>query len=325
MARYKAIVSYVGKNYVGWQTQANGVSIQQVIENCLSEICNENIKITASGRTDAGVNAEGQTFHFDCSRVMDGYRFRWAINGHLPNDIHVLKIEMVSSLFHARYSVLSKTYVYKINLGEYNVFSRDYVYNCDSKLDVNRMIDATKIFVGYHDFTSFCSNNTDKFPNQKREIFSIDFAVENDILSISFKGRGFLRYMVRMLAAALMEVGKGKLTKSDLQRILQAKTKDALNKNAHPCGLTLKKVDYFRIVYLDDEIMIRSIHKEDKRILGEKDFSFEQLYGVFKRNEETLLGLFRYCDDILVKIEGEFNLNNTMENKTVNQIKSNLF
>ncbi|MEG0735082.1 tRNA pseudouridine(38-40) synthase TruA [Anaerorhabdus sp.] len=244
MRRFKCIVSYDGSNYIGWQSQCRNNSIQEKIEAVLKRISKQDIKAVAAGRTDAKVHAYGQVFHFDTDFYLDAARWHWAINGYLPDDIRVKSIEEVKDGFHARFSVKSKQYDYVINLGEYDVCKVNYAYQCRHHLDVDQMEEASRIFVGKHDFSSFCANSLEQWPNQIREISSITFYRDGDILTISYKGKGFLRYMVRMLTATLIEVGRGRLTPADVVEMLEVKDKDVCKHNAEPQGLYLIKIEY---------------------------------------------------------------------------------
>lgn len=319
MHRYKVIVSYIGKAYSGWQRQKNKLSVQEVIEEVINRITNESNIIVASGRTDSKVNARGQVFHFDSDVDMDNEKWKYGLNTYLPDDIYINSVTKVNKLFHARYCVLFKEYEYVINIGEYNVFNKDYVYHCFYKLDIDKMKEASKYFIGLHDFTSFCANPVDKFPNQVREIYSIDFSLEYNLLKLKFKGSGFLRYMVRMLVACLIEVGRNKLSVEDVKDILYRKDKDIFNKNAIASGLTLNKVEYFDLIYLDENYLIRTLHKEDERVL--KDFynkinekiTDENLLILSYRNKEEVLGLIKVKDDIeLITYLNDLSLNKDM-------------
>ena len=162
MIRYKCIVSYCGANYAGWQRQ-NGVnSIQATIEDAIKIITVKDTTIVGSGRTDAKVNARGQVFHFDSDIDMSPYKWKGAINGFLPGDIHILSIEKVDDLFHSRFDVKEKKYTYRINMSEYDVFTKDTVYQYCRPLNVEKMIEASKCFLGTHDFTSYCSNSLEQ-------------------------------------------------------------------------------------------------------------------------------------------------------------------
>ncbi|MFV0380604.1 MAG: tRNA pseudouridine(38-40) synthase TruA [Anaerorhabdus sp.] len=242
--RYFVKVSYDGTNYAGWQSQPNKVTVQSQIELALKKITKENIMIHGSGRTDARVHALNQVFHFDTELFIDEAGWTRAFNSHLPKDIVVKCTKRVSDDAHCRRDAKKKYYQYLINTGKYNLFDRNTIYQYNKKLDLDKMIEASSIFIGVHDFSSFCANTKEEKENQIREIFEINFTVEKDIISVMFVGNGFLRYMVRMLMGALIDVGRGKITTDELKAIFNKKDKDACNCNADPCGLYLVKVCY---------------------------------------------------------------------------------
>lgn len=276
MKKYKCTVAYVGANYSGWQSQLNGRSIQEQIEFVIRNITHEKINITASGRTDAGVNAKGQVFMFESNLEMTERKWMGAINGFLPNDIHILNVEEVNPhLFHSRYNVRMKHYDYCIQTGAYDVFTKDTAYQYCAPLDYKKMVEASKYLIGTHDFTSLNSNSLKEKPNQVRTIFDIRFSKEGDLIRISYYGKGFLRYMVRMMTAELMEVGKGAIQPEDIQKILDARSKTISRKNAPANGLTLMEVDYFEMLALNEQGMVREfLHGDDISFLP---VSFEQL------------------------------------------------
>ncbi|NLC97353.1 MAG: tRNA pseudouridine(38-40) synthase TruA [Erysipelotrichaceae bacterium] len=320
MHRYKVIVSYIGKDYSGWQRQDNSLGIQEVIENVINKITKENNSIIAAGRTDAKVNSKGQTFHFDSNLDMNNEKWKYALNSFLPDDIYINEVVKVDELFHARYCALYKKYEYIINIGDYNVFNKDYVFSAYYDLDINKMKEASLVFIGYHDFTSFNSSFKSVYPNQYREIFNIEFIEKNDLIKIIFKGNGFLRYMVRMIVSALIEVGRGRLSSKDLKDILEKKDKNLFNKNIDATGLTLLEVKYFELVYLDNEYLIRDIHKEDQRVLNDFKNNYknnididENTYMICPRNKEEVLGLIKVngCVELLCA-DDKFKLNNKM-------------
>lgn len=309
MRRFRCTVSYCGAAYEGWQSQRDGKSVQEQIEEALHEIAHQKINIIASGRTDAGVSARGQVFHFDTDRDLSGRKWMGALNGHLPKDIHIIDCTETDFTFHARYSVRMKQYDYRINLGPYDVFTKDIAYQCPVALDIEKMKEASRYLIGTHDFTSFNSNTLAETPNQVRTVNDIVFSREGTILKLTFTGKGFLRYMVRMMAAQLIEVGRGRLQPEDIQKILDAKSKTISRKNAPANGLTLERVDYFEICALNEEVMIREFLQSD--VLPE-DISLSQLeecvknretpvyYILTERKSQKQLGLFlateQFCE-----------------------------
>ncbi len=317
MIRYKCTVAYDGSAYCGWQTQNTGASVQEQIEAAVSHIMNRPVRVLAAGRTDAGVNAWGQVFQFDAEMDVSERKMMGAINGYLPGDIHVRKVEKKDRLFHARYCVRSKRYDYRINLGEYNVFTRSQAYQCPYAVDVEKMKQGAQYLIGTHDFTSFNSNTLKETPDQVRTIESIDFFLENNLLTISYRGRGFLRYMVRMMTAQLLDVGRGKLEPEDIKRILEAKSKTIARRNAHPEGLTLMEIDYYETMALSEKTAIREYLPEDGleegMVLSEleeavRTGSYPQAYIIADRHTNEPYGTY-YLD----KTGGEFRLKKTLE------------
>ena len=241
--RYLATIEYVGTNYAGWQIQPNGVSIEEEIEKVLSRILNRKTKIYGSGRTDAGVHAHGQTFHFDAFQIKDLGKFMYSLNSLLPSDMHVLDIRQVRDDFNARYDAKSKTYSYYINMGEYDPFERDKMYQFLRKLDVEKMMEALDAFKGTHNFQNFTSKLED-MNNYVRTIHEASIEQVGDILKITFTGNGFMRYMVRMMVGALIEVGLGKLTEMQIKILLVDINRKVVSYKAPANGLYLEKVTY---------------------------------------------------------------------------------
>ena len=240
--RYKGVVSYDGTRYGGWQIQPDSDSIQANLNKALSKICNEEIFVTGAGRTDGGVHAYGQVFHFDTAKTFED--FKKSINSQLPDDIHVTSVEKVNDDFHARYDALWKHYCYQINMGEYDPVNYNHQYQLNKKMDVKTMKEVAQLFIGEHDFTSFNATKKEEMPNQVREIYDITFSVKDDILSVDIYGNGFLRHMVRMMVGTMIEAGLGKLNVSDVKEMLESCSKTAVRYNAPACGLYLINVGY---------------------------------------------------------------------------------
>lgn len=242
--RYRAIVSYNGANYQGWQIQPHGNSVQQEIENALYIMHKEKIEIVASGRTDAKVHALGQVFHFDSSLNIKEERMLTALNSLLPNDIKIKKVDIVSDEFHARFHATSKRYDYYLKRGEINPFIKDLVAFENRELDIKYMQECAKIFKGEHDFTTFTSSKIDPRKSRVKRITNLEIIEENDLIHFVFEGNGFLRYMVRMLTQTLIEAGKHRITMDDIKHMLKAKDKHLCRYKADPQGLYLVKVEY---------------------------------------------------------------------------------
>lgn len=240
----KAIVSYDGYNYAGWQKQENALGIQTVIENALCKITKEKIDIVASGRTDAGVHALGQVFHFETNKDIPAIRYEMALNALLPKDIRILNTQEMPKDFHARFSATKKRYDYYCTYESKNPFNYRYKNILLKPLDLQAMKDASNVLLGSHDFTSFASSKIDPRKPRIKTITRIEIKQENQDVHFIFEGTGFLRYQVRMMTGTLIAVGQHKIDKKDVQAILDCKDKHACRFNAPSCGLYLVEVQY---------------------------------------------------------------------------------
>lgn len=242
MKRYLITFAYDATNYYGYQKQPKLVTVQQTIEDALTCINNnKKIFLHATGRTDKGVHALNQKAHFDLNMEITCFKLKSALNSTLPNDIHVNDVKEVDETFHARYNATKKEYLYIINIGEYNPIERNYVYQYNRKLDVDKMKDAIKYFEGEHDFTSFISAQ-DMKENKVRTILETSIIQEKEKIYISFTGSGFLKYQVRNMVGTLIEVGNGKIEATDIKIILAAKDRRKAGQTANAEGLYLKDI-----------------------------------------------------------------------------------
>lgn len=242
--RYKAVVSYDGSRYIGWQKQPKPNTIQETIEKALSDMHHHPIGITASGRTDTGVHALGQVFHFDSEMKIDNEHWCRALNALLPKDIRMQRVDLASDDFHARFDVISKRYDYLITDQMNNPFLENYMAKIYQKLDAPYMQECASIFLGTHDFTSFTSNKIDHRKDRVKTITCLDIVEENGYIRMIFIGSGFLRYMVRMLAQTLIEAGKHKITKEEIKEMLDSRDKHVCRYKAVANGLYLMEVHY---------------------------------------------------------------------------------
>ena len=241
--RYLITFSYDGSKYGGYQKQLDINTIQAELETALTKLNNKETSIVASGRTDRGVHAINQKAHFDLDINITPDKLKMALNSLIPNDIYVKDAKEVDSNFHARFNVKSKEYIYKINLGEYNPIEKDYIYQYGKSLYIKAMEEAIKYFIGMHNFKSLVAAD-DVRDNYDREIISANINVADDIMTISFVGTGFLRYMVRNMVGLLIEIGEEKRKPSDVLTILEKEDRKASGKTAPACGLYLKEVNY---------------------------------------------------------------------------------
>lgn len=243
---YKIILSYDGGRFEGWQKQQGRLTIQETVEECISNICHEKIKVIASGRTDAGVHALGQTANFHTSHKQEAEKFMRQCNEMLPEDIRILSFEAVEETFHSRYDAIEKTYCYTIDTRERpSVFTRRYAYSLPERLDIQTMEKAAEQLVGVHDFRSFTSDKR-KDKDTIRKLKNIEIVKENIYLKMYFTGEGFLYHMVRILAGTLIEIGMGKKNVEEIPEIFQAKNRFHAGFMAPAHGLMLVEVNYGR-------------------------------------------------------------------------------
>ncbi|TGE39414.1 tRNA pseudouridine(38-40) synthase TruA [Desulfosporosinus fructosivorans] len=239
------IIAYDGSKYKGWQKQKeNDLTIQGKIEAVLSKMAGEAIQLVGCGRTDSGVHAENYiaNFHTKCSFSTDAmldYLYEY-----LPEDIVVKSIEDVAERFHARYNVKSKTYVYRLNTNKFrDVFNRKYSYHLADKLNLTEMRKASEVLIGSHDFQSFVnSRNSDK--STVRTINYLNINEKDGLVEIEVNGNGFLWNMVRVIVGTLLEVGKGNLKPTDIEKILDEKKRWEAGPLAQAKGLVLRDVQY---------------------------------------------------------------------------------
>lgn len=238
-----AKVAYKGTNYLGWQRQSDSNTIQETIENVLSQILNTPTIIYGSGRTDAGVHAKGQTFHFEVYKDIDLETFRYSCNCLLPKDIHINSLEKVDDDFHARYSVKGKHYSYTIQLGENNPFTNEFSYNFVRPFDINKFKLAVVQFEGQFNFQDFTSKEEDE-RNFVRNV-KVNVVSGGNIVRVDFIGDGFMRYMIRFMIGASIAVAEGKEKLSFItEHLNNEQERKIINYKAPAEGLILEEVFY---------------------------------------------------------------------------------
>ena len=238
-------ISYDGTNYSGWQRQKNAISIQEKIEEAISQICSEEINIIASGRTDAGVHALSQIANFNTTSNIDAKKFAKAINSKLPDDIRILSSKEVDENFNARFSSKKKTYIYHIfNRDIKSPFWDKYSMHINRILDLELMKYNAKMLIGTHDFTSFYTFEENNPKNTIKAIYSSDITkIYDDVLTFSITGDGFLYNMVRIIVGTLIEIGLHQKN-DDIGQILLYKDRTKAGPTAKSTGLFLKSVMY---------------------------------------------------------------------------------
>jgi len=241
--RIKCIVAYDGTDFSGWQIQPDKRSVQEEIQKAIEKVTGVGVTIYGSGRTDAGVHASGQVFHFDSDKDIAPRQWERAINHFLPEDIRIYQSEEVPETFHARYSAQGKVYTYTLSDGVYRPWERHHVYQYPyRRLDENAMREAAKMFLGEHDFSSYCVTNGSG--NAIRRIDEITVTRKGDVITMVFKGSGFRRYMVRLLTGALIQVGAHRRSPEFFQDILDSRGGKMCLFKAEPQGLSLTEVIY---------------------------------------------------------------------------------
>ncbi len=244
MRNLKLIIAYDGTHYHGWQLQAEDRTIQGALEEKLSLITAEAIRLNAAGRTDARVHAWGQVANFTTQHHIPAPALQKALNSMLPEDIVIIDIQEVEPDFQARYHAKSKNYVYRILHQPYpSPFERRYAWYIKKPLEVEKMRRAAEYLLGEHHFGSFqgsgCSTK-----NPVKTVYSLNFQPNSHILTIDIKASGFLRHMVRNIVGTLVEVGRGKISPDDVKTILKTQNRTQAGPTAPPQGLYLAKVEY---------------------------------------------------------------------------------
>ena len=236
--RYLIRFSYDGSKFYGFQRQNNLLSVQGSIEDNLSKFFNKKITIKGAGRTDRGVHANGQCAHFDVDKYVDTNNLKKYLNN-MFDGIRVRKISLVPDSFHSRFSVKKKHYSYKITFNR-KMYNSLYMY-FQKELDIHLMKEASKRFIGIHNFQNFVSGTRD---NYDCIIYKIKFCKFFNTLTIHFYGKSFYRYMVRNMVGALIDVGKHKVNPERITELLNSEKTDKMLSTAPAKGLTLEKIYY---------------------------------------------------------------------------------
>ena len=248
---YRFLIQYDGTDFHGWQVQENDRTIQGELERVIGMIADTEVGVIGSGRTDAGVHAEGQVanVHLPGGKFTPD-KLRHAINGNLWRDIRIMKAEKAPDDFHARFSAKNKTYVYRVvNAPVMSPMWRRFAHHEARPLDVGRMNDAARLFLGEHDWTAFASAKAD---GETRVRNVTDFTVESRwddraggvMIECRISAGGFLRYMVRSIVGTMLEVGRGEKDFDTIQTAIVTGDRDLAGKTAPAHGLTLLRVDY---------------------------------------------------------------------------------
>ncbi|WP_042393905.1 tRNA pseudouridine(38-40) synthase TruA [Clostridium saudiense] len=249
MRNIRMTIQYDGSRYKGWQKQnIKGMdvsTIQGKIENVLSKMTGEEIQVIGCGRTDTGVHADKYTANFKTNSNKNIKDMSKYLHEFLPEDISVISLRDVSDRFNSRLNAISKTYVYTIDNNRFaNVFIKKYAYHVEGQLNIEKMKEASKYFIGTHDFKGFSGVKDKSKKSTVRTINYINITEKDNIIKIEYNGNGFLINMVRILSGTLINVGKGQIEPEDIKKMLQSKQRSELAVKAPAKGLCMKEVNY---------------------------------------------------------------------------------
>lgn len=242
--RYLIKISYDGTNFQGYQRQPGKRCVEDYIIDAVKSINNgKDTKVTSSSRTDRGVHALCQCASFELSVNITEYKLKCALNSLIPDDIHVIEAKEVDDEFHPRYMAKEKTYLYIINMGEYEPTRRNYELQYGRSLDVDKMKKSIKHFEGIHNFKNFVSNEAVK-ESYEREIYKTSIEEKDNKLYIRFTGNGFMKYQVRNMVGTLIKIGNGKLEEDIIDKILTDEEYAKYVYTAKSEGLYLENIKY---------------------------------------------------------------------------------
>ncbi|MBR2884091.1 MAG: tRNA pseudouridine(38-40) synthase TruA [Clostridia bacterium] len=241
---FKLTMAYDGTNYHGWQRQKNGITVQEVLEDVLTEIAGESVVVTGCSRTDAGVHARIYVCSFTMQTTIPADKIPFVLNTKLPPDIRAYKCEVMHEGFNARFETVTKAYEYKIvNAPFQNPLMRNFAWHYPIKLDIDKMRNAAKIIQGKHDFASFCAAGS-IVKSTVRNLTELTVTKDGDIITVRAAADGFLYNMVRIIVGTLVYVGCGKLSEDDIAELIKKKDRRLSGITAPPQGLALVEVNY---------------------------------------------------------------------------------
>lgn len=244
MRNIKLTIQYDGSLFYGWQLQKHLPSVQGALVDAIEELFLEKVELKGAGRTDVGVHALGQVANFKTNKNHELYHIITGINHFLVPGIQVRKAEEVDLRFHSRFSAISKTYRYYLSTERYmHPIYRKYKGNWWGPIDIEKMVEASKILLGTHDFTSF-QNNKEEEINYIRTIDTLEIYPEGKDIVFVFEGESFLHNMVRILVGSLLEIGKGKRNKEWLEQAIIKRNRKAAGPAVSACGLYLWEIEY---------------------------------------------------------------------------------
>ena len=241
--RYKVELDYIGTDFCGWQVQPEKRTVQGEIENAIFRLTGETTSVTGSGRTDAGVHALKQTAHFDLKKEWDAARLMGGLNHFLAKDVRVQSVKAAEGDFHARFDCVEKSYIYRMYRAPERAVLADRAWAVDENIDVSRMDEAAKLFVGEKDFSAFMAGGSDVKTTVRRVTFA-NVEEKGGFISFEVAANGFLYNMVRIMVAVLEAVGRKKLEPSGVKNIIESRDRSLVKGIAPACGLYLKSQTY---------------------------------------------------------------------------------
>jgi tRNA pseudouridine38-40 synthase len=261
MPHFKIVLSYDGTDFVGWQRQASGTSIQGLIEDALRAIDERDVAVAAAGRTDAGVHALGQVATFSLNRTIACEALARALNSTLPPDVRVRAVEEAPAAFHARFGAQTKAYRYRLWNGDVmSPFERRYAWHVLGLLDVDAMTAAARLVEGRHDFAAFQATRSAITQTERvvrvstlttTEVTGTDEHTPSRLIVYDIAGDGFLRHMVRTIVGTLVEVGRGRQRPEWVAEVIASRDRTRAGPTAPAAGLFLVRVEYCRALAAD--------------------------------------------------------------------------
>ena len=244
MRNLKVMMAYRGTAYHGFQIQNNGITVQEVVQRCVSKVLNEPVVIQGCSRTDTGVHARQFCFSVQTNSRIPAKGFVRGVNGELPKDISILSCEDADPAFHARFSCKGKEYLYLLHCSESkDPFSIDLAFHYRRHFHRELVLGAAQALVGEHDFRSFCTNCAEN-TNTTRKIHGFDVEIEGEAVKMLVKGDGFLYNMVRILVGTLLDINEGRIPADGIPAILAAGNRQFAGRTAPAHGLYLNRVFY---------------------------------------------------------------------------------
>ncbi|QCR24071.1 tRNA pseudouridine(38-40) synthase TruA [Pontibacter sp. SGAir0037] len=250
--RYFLEIAYDGTRFHGWQIQPNALSVQEVLDDCLTKVLRQPISSTGSGRTDTGVHASQQFVHFDVAAPLDKEQVLYRVNRLLPQDVAAIHLWPVTDEAHARFDAFARTYHYHVTLAK-NPFKRYYAYYLSRKPDVTKMNEAAALLLRYDDFTTFSKVKGDT-KHYRCSVYEAFWEQEGENLQFTIRANRFLRGMVRLVVGTLLDVGRGKLSVNQFEEIITSKNRSRASGAAPAEGLYLAKVEYEEQIFVNASV-----------------------------------------------------------------------